>query len=115
MHLSVLREHALVEHLSSASVAPGMINIVFDARRGQRPRGSDFDGRILAKACEGYRSIGRPTPDVSVSRLDSLNSGGLQMADFAAGAIHRWHESGDDYYRRMIDPVIVLDRLCGPK
>jgi len=92
-----------------------MINIVFDARRGQRPRGSDFDGRILAKACEGYRSIGRPTPDVSVSRLDSLNSGGLQMADFAAGAIHRWHESGDDYYRRMIGPVIVLDRLCGPK
>jgi len=102
----------LVEHLPLASVAPGRINLVFDARRGLRSRGREFDGQMVARTRDGYREMGLIEPEVTVSRFDSLNSGGLQMADFAAGAIHRWRESRDDHYRKMIESRIVLDGLC---
>ncbi|MCI0498013.1 MAG: DUF3800 domain-containing protein [Thermoplasmata archaeon] len=101
----------LVGHLPLASAAPGRVNLVFDARRGPRSRGLEFDGQMAARTRDGYREMGLMEPEVAVSRFDSLNSGGLQMADFAAGAIHRWHESGDDRYRKMIGSRIVLDRL----
>ena len=103
----------LVEYLPLASVAPGRISLVFDARRGTRAKGIEFDARMVDGVQTGYRRIGLIEPEVTVSRFDSLNSGGLQMADFAAGAIHRWHESMDDEYRKMIESKIVLDVLCG--
>ena len=59
--------------------------------------------------------MGLIVPEVTVSRFDSLNSGGLQMADFAAGAIHRRRESRDEHYRKMIESRIALDRLYDDK
>jgi hypothetical protein len=46
-----------------------------------------------------------------VSRLDSQNSGGLQIADFIAGAIQRSHEHGDESYRNIIAPLMVQERI----
>lgn len=100
---------ALAECLPMASSPAGKIRIVFDARRGNRSRGDKFDDVILKRTLEGYRRAGHPEPDVRVSRMDSLNSMGLQVADFATGAIHRWHEHGDDRYRKIIESVIAID------
>ena len=93
-----------------ASISTGRIRIVLDARRGKRSRGDKFDEVILMRTLDGYRRAGHPGPEVRVTRLDSLNSTGLQMADFATGAIHRWHEHGDHHYRKIIESVIVVDR-----
>lgn len=44
---------------------------------------------------------------VRVSKLDSLTSGGLQVADYVAGAIQRRFERGDGLYCQIIEPLIV--------
>jgi hypothetical protein len=103
---------ALVEDLPWVAVAPGRISAVFDARRGRRSRGVEFDRHMVSKIQEGYANLGLIVPDVIVSRFDSHNSGGLQMAGFAAGAIHRRHESGDAHYSGMIARAVVFEGVC---
>jgi len=50
-------------------------------------------------------------PEIRVSRLDSRNSGGLQVADFIAGAIQRSHERGDESYRSILAPIMVREKM----
>jgi len=78
------------------------LHLVFDDRPFESSLGSIFDEYIRTMVADECRRMGRIAPDVFVSRLDSLNSRGLQVADFVAGAINRKHESGDPSYYDII-------------
>ena len=57
------------------------------------------------------KDVGRIPPVVRVSKLDSHNSRGIQVADYIAGAIQRKHETGDAIYYTSIAPIIAVERL----
>jgi len=86
------------------------LTIVFDARPCNRDLGAGFDRRIRLHAINGCREVGRIPPEVRIRRLDSLNSRGLQVADYVAGAIQRKHEIGDASYHAIIVPIIVVEK-----
>lgn len=86
------------------------LNLIFDARRGGGVVDSDFDFRIRESVTEACRRMRTVSPAVRVSKLDSVNSGGLQVADYVAGAIHRKYERGDTAYYRVIAPSIAVER-----
>lgn len=89
-------------------------NVVFDARRGKRSKGVDFDRYIEQRIQQEYRERCLIPPTVAVSRFDSSHSGGLQVADFVAGAIQRKHELDDDGYYRIIAPKMVAETRVPP-
>ena len=86
------------------------LHLVFDHRPFESSLGSIFDEYIRTMIGDECRRMGRIAPDVSVSRLDSLNSRGLQVADFVAGAINRRHESGDSSYYDIIHDGISAEK-----
>jgi hypothetical protein len=86
------------------------LHLVFDDRPFESSLGGVFDEYVRAGVCDECRKVGRIVPDVFVSRLDSLNSRGLQVADFVAGAINRKHESGDASYCEIIRRAISIEK-----
>jgi hypothetical protein len=86
------------------------LHLVFDDRPFESSLGGIFDEYIRTGVCDECRKVGRIAPDVFVSRLDSLNSRGLQVADFVAGAINRKHESGDASYCEIIRRAISIEK-----
>ena len=87
------------------------MTIVFDARPCNRDFGTGFDKSIRARAIDGYREVGCTPPEVRIRRLNSLNSRGLQVADFVAGAVRRKHEVGDASYHAIIAPILAMEKL----
>lgn len=87
----------------------GTLNLTFDARRGGGIVDSGFGSRILENMTG--RAVGMKNMPASarVSKLDSVNSGGLQVADYVAGAIQRRYERGDLRYYRIIAPLIEAE------
>lgn len=82
---------------------------VFDARPHNRPPSYDFRNRVgTIVDREMARKVLRPA-NLSVSVVDSRNSGGLQVADFIAGAIQRRFEQGDPSYFELIAPAIAIE------
>jgi hypothetical protein len=102
---------ALVQDIPLVEPFPEQVRIVFDARRGDRSRGMDFDKFVTQRVEEAYAMIGLITPDVIISRYDSLNSSGLQIADFVAGAIQRRHELGDTSYWSVVSSRIIHESV----
>ena len=86
------------------------LHLVFDDRPFESSLGSIFDEYIRTVVGDECRRLGRIAPDVFVSRLDSLNSRGLQVADFVAGAINRKHESGDPSYYDIIQDRASIEK-----
>ena len=87
------------------------LTIVFDARPCNRDLGVWFDGRIRAQTINGFREVSMIPPEVRVRRLDSLNSRGLQVADYVAGAVQRKHEIGDACYYAIVAPIVAIEKL----
>ncbi|MGQ9586960.1 MAG: DUF3800 domain-containing protein [Thermoplasmata archaeon] len=87
------------------------LTLIFDARPCNRDFGVDFDGEIEAQAINGCRAAGKIPPEVRIRRLDSVNSRGLQAADYVAGAIQRKHEIGDASYHVIVAPKIAMEKL----
>ena len=89
----------------------GYLSVVFDSRPMTKVTGHSPDSRMVAQIRREYDAMRCIPPEIRVSRLDSQNSGGLQIADFIAGAIQRSHEHGDESYRNIIAPLMVQERI----
>ena len=87
------------------------LTIIFDARPCNRDFGVGFDGRIRAQTINGFRDVSRIPPEVRVRRLNSMNSRGLQVADYVAGAVQRKHEIGDACYYEVVAPIVAMEKL----
>lgn len=85
------------------------LHVVFDSRTMTKATGHSRDADLAAQIGREFASMKCIPPEIRVSRLDSRNSGGIQVADFIAGAIQRSHERGDESYRRIISPIIVKE------
>jgi len=107
----VLAASELVREIAKIAGSRDRLTLVFDVRPCNRDFGVHFDREMQAQATDEYRIAGRIPPEVRVRRLDSLNSRGLQVADFVAGAIQRKHEIGDGSYHAAITPIIATERL----
>ncbi|MGQ9586959.1 MAG: DUF3800 domain-containing protein [Thermoplasmata archaeon] len=86
-------------------------DIVFDARPLNRPLGHEFDQYIESTILHRCDELGVIPPRVRVSRFDSQMSGGLQVADYVAGAIQRKFELRDSSYHDIIVSKIAVERL----
>lgn len=86
------------------------LHLVFDDRLFESSLGGIFDEYVRAAVCDECRKVGRIAPDVFISRFDSLNSRGLQVADFVAGAINKKHESGDASYCEIIRRAMSIEK-----
>ncbi len=100
----------LVHEIARFVRARERLMIVLDARPCNRDLGMAFDARVRAQAIDGCREAGRVPPEITIRRLDSRNSGGLQVADYVAGAIQRKHEIGDDRYYEIIAHLVAIER-----
>lgn len=87
------------------------LNVVFDDRPFNMSVGHGFDVYVTERIRASYDTLGLIQPRVIVSRVDSLNSQGLQVADFVAGAIQRRYEFGDAEYSSIITDKIVFERM----
>ena len=96
-----------IAHLGRSA---GELYVVFDSRPRTKATGHSPDSRMVAEIRREYDAMRCIPPQIRVSRLDSRNSGGLQVADFIAGAIQRSHERGDDSYRSIIAPLLVREK-----
>lgn len=86
-------------------------NFIFDARPLGRSLGRSFEERmnsIVVERCGLLRAI---PPRIRISRFDSMNSKGLQVADFVAGAVQRKYEHGQTCYFDLISSRVELDRM----
>ena len=101
----------LVQDIPLVEPFAQQVRIVFDSRRGARSRGMEFDTFVANNVEDAYAMMGLIAPDVFISRYDSLNSRGLQITDFVAGAIQRGHERGDATYRSVISSKIVHESV----
>ena len=97
-----------IAHLGRAAVD---LSVVFDSRPMTKVTGHSPDSRMVAQIKREYDAMRCIPPEIRVSRLDSRNSGGLQVADFIAGAIQRSHERGDESYRSIIVPLMVQEKV----
>lgn len=73
--------------------------------------GHSPDSRMVTQIRREYDAMRCIPPEIRVSRLDSRNSGGLQIADFIAGAIQRSYEHGDGSYRSIIAPLMEQEKV----
>ena len=96
-----------IAHLGRSA---GELSVVFDSRPTTKATGHSPDSRMVAEIRREYDNMRCIPPQIRVSRLDSRNSGGLQVADFIAGAIQRSHERGDNSYKSIIAPLIVQEK-----
>lgn len=83
--------------------------VVLDERPLGMPIGRRFTDRLEACVVQDCRDLSILPPDIRLSRMSSANCGGLQAADFAAGAIRRRHEWGDATYHGIISDKIVTE------
>lgn len=97
----------LAEEIASLARPGRSLSLVFDLRRGGGIMNSAFESAVLGGVVGTDRSEGKTPPEIRVSKLDSLTSGGLQVADYVAGAIQRRFEREDDQYYRVVEPMIV--------
>jgi len=97
-----------IAHLAKSADA---LSVVFDSRAATKATGHSPDSQMAAQVGREYAAMRCISPEIRVSRLDSRNSGGLQVADFIAGAIQRSHERGDGSYRSIISPLIVQEKM----
>jgi hypothetical protein len=100
----------LVSELLALQTGRGSLHLTFDARPFEKALSRAFD-RYVIRAVEGECTRMRiAMPELRVSRFDSVNSKGLQVADFVAGAIRRKYEMDDSSYYDIIAPRIVCDK-----
>jgi len=93
----------------------GDLQVVLDARRGNRKADLNLDSHLRSEIASECRSLGLIPPNrIRVSRYDLHSSGGLQVADFIAGAVRRKYEEGDDSYYRIVLPLITLEESITP-
>jgi hypothetical protein len=93
----------------------GDLQVVLDARRGNRKADIDLDLHLRSEIASECRSLGLIPPDrIRMSRYDSHSSGGLQVVDFVAGAVRRKYEEGDDSYYRIVLQLIALEKSITP-
>lgn len=86
-------------------------DFILDLRPFERAVARVFDAYMLSRIrreCDESKIV---PPDTSISRYDSINSRGLQVADFVAGAIRRKHELGDPTYYDIISERIAAERI----
>jgi len=97
-----------IAHLGRSAEA---LSVVFDSRPMTKVTGHSPDSRMVAQIRREYDAMRCIPPEIRISRLDSRNSGGLQVADFIAGAIQRSHELGDESYRSIIASLMVQKKM----
>ena len=87
------------------------LDFIVDLRPLERAISHQFDAWMLSdivRECAFHRVV---PPRLRISRFDSQNSRGLQVADFVAGAIRRRHELGDSTYYDIIAPRIATEKI----
>jgi len=86
-------------------------DFILDMRPFEKAVPRVLDAYLLSeirRECDESKII---APDTRISRYDSINSRGLQVADFVAGAIRRKHELGDPTYYDIVSERIVAERV----
>ena len=104
---------SLLEHVLR-SKKPRKLDIYFDVRPRNKPKGRDFDRTILNEIENHSRRLGIITPSVFISRVSSERSRGLIVADFVSGAIQRKHEHGSLEYYGLISDSIIIEKEWNP-
>jgi len=85
-------------------------DIVFDARPLDHALGHGFDGYLEGTLRHRCDELGVIPPKARISRFDSRNSRGLQVADYVAGAIQRKFELRDSSYYDMIARRVAVEK-----
>jgi len=106
-HMTPIQLHEMLAselglEIALACGAREHLTITYDARPHNSMVGRRFDMMVQRRVMEGCQAIGRIPPSIRVSRLDSMNCPGLQVADFAAGAIQRKMEMADSTYHDLV-------------
>jgi hypothetical protein len=85
-------------------------DIVFDARPLDRALGHGFDRYLEGAIRNRCDELGAIPPRARISRFDSQNSRGLQVADYVAGAIQRKFELRDSSYYDIIAHKVMIEK-----
>ena len=88
---------------------PKSVHIAMDKWSNDRSVRKYLDDELLSAV--GAHHVGHFPPDVRISHLDAARSEGIQVADFAAGAIYQSLERSDDSYLKMFCSRIVGGRI----
>jgi len=86
------------------------LEFIVDMRPLERAISRKFDAWMLSDIVRECALHGVVPPRLRISRFDSQNSRGLQVADFVAGAIRRRQELDDSTYYDIIAPRIAIER-----
>jgi hypothetical protein len=101
----------LVQDVIWAERRTRTFTFILDNRPLERAIARVFDGFLqseIIRECDELKII---PPEIRISRYDSLNSRGLQVADFVAGAIRRKHERGDSTCYDIISEKVTCERV----
>jgi len=85
------------------------LNIVFDQRYKSKGVNDNFTSLIRTRVEEARPELRRYTSSIQISGFDSQRSGGLQVADFVAGALQRKYEQDDSAYYEIIAARILKE------
>jgi hypothetical protein len=89
------------------------VHLTVDDRCRKRRQRQDFDEEALEIVECHYG--GYFVPSVLITHMNSINSPGIQIADFAVGAVFQKIERNNDVYFRIIDGMIARGEIYPKK